>query len=105
MSLQLQLLGIIATERRTTMARRPSQARDSIQLTALKNAVVAPRHAPTQSTPCSATDSMSSLPLPAAQARHSCPAWTVFVQLLDVLSGPGKPHTSMLELPGNSGMR
>lgn len=40
------------------MARRPSQARDSIQLTALKNAVVAPRHAPMQSTPCSAIDSV-----------------------------------------------
>ena len=35
----------------TTMARRPSQARDSIQFTALRTAVVAPRHALTQSTP------------------------------------------------------
>ena len=80
--LLLRRLGIVATGWRTTMAKRPSQARDSIQLTALKNAVVAPRHAPTQSTPCKDIDSVSGPRPTTIQALHSSLAHWLLLQLL-----------------------
>ncbi len=55
--------GYTAASDATTIARRPSQARDSIQLTALKTAAVAPRHALTQSTPCGEDDAALAMDL------------------------------------------